>query len=192
MPRARGGKLGIFPPPDFMSRLCPLPRRFMVRVVAILCEHGVARSWNAPPLACFSSISRTVLRDTRQLDVLLQRDIYIYIIGSPRTHLLFVSVHGELIIEAFRSSFFFVVCRRRVDEDEFFVYHFIREEDQYFVIFIELGEKKKLSFIGHRWNGQYRKTNYFELWNCALIMYDWFESRIKEILTLIVAHNCSI
>lgn len=120
------------------------------------------------------------------------RYIYIYIIGSPRTHLLFVSVHGELIIEAFRSSFFFVVCRRRVDEDEFFVYHFIREEDQYFVIFIELGEKKKLSFIGHRWNGQYRKTNYFELWNCALIMYDWFESRIKEILTLIVAHNCSI
>lgn len=73
-------------------------------------------------------------------------EIYIYIIDSPRTHLLFVSIHGELIIEASRSSFFFVVCRRRVDEDEFFVYHFMREEDQYFVIFIELGEKKKLSF----------------------------------------------
>lgn len=64
----------------------------------------------------------------------------------------------------------------------------MREED--LVIFIELGEENKASFIGHKLNGQYR--NYFELWNCALIIYDWFESRIKEILTLIVAHNYSI
>lgn len=46
-----------------------------------------------------------------------------------------------------------------VDEDEFFAFYFMREED--LVIFIELGEENKASFIGHKLNGQYR--NYFEL-----------------------------
>lgn len=41
----------------------------------------------------------------------------------------------------------------------FFAFYFMREED--LVIFIELGEENKASFIGHKLNGQYR--NYFEL-----------------------------
>lgn len=138
---------GIFPPPDFMSRLCPLPRHFMVRVVAILCEHGVARSWNASPLPSFSSISRTILRDTRQLDVLLQRDTYIYILSiRTRTHLLFVPVQGELIITSvLRSPSKSLVVEERWRRWNFY-FLFMREED--LAIFIELGKKNdKVSFI---------------------------------------------
>lgn len=147
---------GIFPPPDFMSRLCPLPRHFMVRVVAILCEHGVARSWNASPLPSFSSISRTILRDTRQLDVLLQRDTYIYIyIIDSNTNASALCTRSGGINYYKRSSFSFEVARRTMKKMKFLFFVLCVKRILRYLLSLERKMIKYLLslFVDHRLNG---------------------------------------
>lgn len=151
LPRARGGKLWNFSTPGFYVSPVPTSKAFYGTRGRDIMR---ARSWNASPLPSFSSISRTILRDTRQLDVLLQRDtyIYIYIIDSNAPALC---TRSGGINYYKRSSFSFEVARRTMKKMKFLFFVLCVKRILRYLLSLERKMIKYLLslFVDHRLNG---------------------------------------
>lgn len=143
---------GIFPPPDFMSRLCPLPRHFMVRVVAILCEQDPETHRLSLPFP----LSLVQFFEIRGSSMFFYNEIriYIYIIDSNTNASALCTRSGGINYYK-RSSFSFEVARRTMKKMKFLFFVLCVKRILRYLLSLERKMIKYLLslFVDHRLNG---------------------------------------